>query len=203
MTDVEKNGTGIVTPTIIVAFRQVDRTGDSARFAEGTITGDATGATSIGAKANRLTRKATPVDVPRPSSQARWALRHHWEQAKASSARMVLAAQSQDQMELAIAANDLEKALAKLWELRENRDVDWQTILNHAQGVTRQLFAEKRVESLSAQQSACIHELVERLLGTSTKSPDDLDEAVRLITDAGCDPYWAISGDSDDDQVVA
>ena len=128
-------------------------------------------------------------------SQALAALRAHWKAAKASAQSIVSAAESEDRMELTIAGDNLDMALAKLWDLRDQRDANWQTILNHAQAMLKQLFAEKRVEQLTADQCRAIRELVENYLGTSTKTAGDLNEAIRLIEDAGCDPYWAISGD--------
>jgi hypothetical protein len=90
----------------------------------------------------------------------------------------------------------LDQALAKLWELRSLRDLDWKTILNHVQGMMRQFFAQRGVETLTENQAAKILTVIEDYLGPATKSVDDLNEALRLIEDAGFDPYWAISEDS-------
>jgi hypothetical protein len=108
---------------------------------------------------------------------------------------MELAATGQDLMQLANAADELDIALAELWKLRSARDINWQTILNHAQGMMRLAFAEKRVEQLTPEQCAAIRAIVDRHLGTATKSVDDLNEVVELIEQAGFDPYAAISGD--------
>jgi hypothetical protein len=108
---------------------------------------------------------------------------------------MVEAAEVDDRMRLGIAADDLEHALAKLWDLREGRDIDWQTILNHAQGMMRVFFQEKRAECLTADQCKSIARIVADYLGPATKSVDDLNEVLRLIDDAGFDPYAAISAD--------
>ena len=108
---------------------------------------------------------------------------------------MELAAIGQDQMQLANAADELDIAFAELWKFRSARDINWQTILNHAQGMVRQSFAEKRIEQLTPEQCAAIRAIVDRHLGTGTKSVDDLTEVVGLIEKAGFDPYAAISGD--------
>ena len=108
---------------------------------------------------------------------------------------MEQSAVSNDPMQLAISADELAIALEELWTLRASRDIDWRTILNHAQGMLKQAFAEKKVEELKPAECAAIRQLVERHLGTSTKSLDDLAQAVELIEKAGFDPYAAISGD--------
>jgi hypothetical protein len=98
-------------------------------------------------------------------------------------------------MALTVAADNLDLALGKLWSLRSSRDVNWTTILNHAQGMMKELFAAKQVEQLTPEQCDAILGLVDRHLGPSTKTLGDLNEAIRLIEDAGFDPYGAISGD--------
>lgn len=145
-----------------------------------------------------LRRSPGPVQTP----ETRAAFRRLFKSALEAAAKMVDAANTQESMSLTIAADDLDIALSRLWELRDHRDVNWQTILNHAQCMFKQLFAEKRVEQLTAAQCQAIQELVENYLGTSTKTTSDLNEAVRLIEDAGCDPYWAISGDPADEETA-
>lgn len=137
------------------------------------------------------TGNASQRQLPEP----RAAYRTHWNAAKGAGEAMVAAALANDPIALTIAVDNLDMALARLWELRDSRDVNWQTILNHAQGMIKQLFTEHRVESLTAEQCQAVKGLVENYLGTSTKTTGDLNEAIRLIEDAGCDPYWAISGD--------
>jgi hypothetical protein len=101
-------------------------------------------------------------------------------------------------MSLCIATDNLDIALGRLWELRKARDINWQTILNHTQGLLKQAFKAKRVEELNEEQCRRILEIVDRYLGPATKGTDDLNEVVRLIEDAGFDPYGAISGDQAD-----
>jgi hypothetical protein len=106
---------------------------------------------------------------------------------------MVHAAERNDRMGLAIAADNFDQALANLWCLRDGRDIDWKTILNHVQGIMRIFFQEKRAESLTVEQCKNIATLACEYLGPATKSTDDLNEALRLIVDSGFDPYAAIS----------
>lgn len=141
-------------------------------------------------------RPKTGTAPVRPETRA--ALRDRWKAARAAAEAMVQAA-GQDPMGLAIAADNLELTLGGLWELRAARDIDWRTILNHVQGMVRQAFADKKVEQLTTEQCGCILEIVDRHLGPATKTTDDLNEVVRLIEDAGFDPYAAISGDPADD----
>jgi hypothetical protein len=125
----------------------------------------------------------------------RAATRSAWQAGRRAAEEMLAAAQRDDVMDLAVAADNLDLALGKLWGLRAARDVNWKTILNHAQGMLRELFTVRQVERLTAEQCRAILELVDRYLGPATKTIDDLNEAVRLIEDAGFDPYAAISGD--------
>lgn len=135
-----------------------------------------------------------------PPAATRRAFRLHWNAAVAAAEVMLQAAEAQDMMEVGIAADELDQSLGELWNLREGRDIDWQTILNHMQGMMRTFFLEKRAETLTAEQCKRIVELVKDYLGPATKTIDDLNEVLRLIDDAGFDPYAAISGDpvSDD-----
>jgi hypothetical protein len=108
---------------------------------------------------------------------------------------MYLGCQNQDVRDLVIGADNLEASLGKLWSLRAERDINWKAIINHVQGMLKQLFAEKRVEELTVDQCFHIKEIVEQHLGPATKTTDDLVEVTRLIEDAGFDPYGAISGE--------
>jgi hypothetical protein len=135
-----------------------------------------------------------------PSPENRAAIRKSWKSAQRATERMNQAATTQDFMQLAIAADELDLALAELWKLRVSQDINWQTILNHAQGMMKQAFAEKRVEQLTPDQCAAIGAIVDRHLGTATKSVGDLTEVIDLIEKAGFDPYGAISADPVDDR---
>jgi hypothetical protein len=115
--------------------------------------------------------------------------------AQKAAESMEQAAADQDLIQLAKAAHQLDTALAELWKLRSTRDINWQTILNHAQVMVRQVFAEKRIDELTPEQCAAIRAIVDRHLGAATISVDDLNEVVELIEKAGFDPYVAISGD--------
>ncbi len=137
---------------------------------------------------------------PLPATDVRRAFRKHWNEAQEAAEAMHRAAKANDLMGLGVAADRLDQSLAELWKLREGRDVDWQTILNHVQGMMRCFFLERRAETLTADQCKKIVDLVKDYLGPATKTVDDLTEALRLIEDAGFDPFAAISGDSAADE---
>jgi hypothetical protein len=148
-------------------------------------------------------RVARPRGAPGPAPKAlrpetRRALRECWKAARAAAERLLAAAEADDAMTRLTAADDLDRVLTRLWELREVRDINWQTILNHCQGMMKQFFRDGKVELLRPEQCRALVDLVERHLGPSTKTVDDLTEAVRLIEDAGGDPFGAISGDPDE-----
>jgi hypothetical protein len=132
---------------------------------------------------------------PLPSSETRRAIRMHWNEAQEAAERMRQAAEDKDLMAVGIAADQFDQRLAELWKLRDARDVNWQTILNHVQGLMRVFFQEKRAETLTTAECTRLVDLVRDHLGPATKTVDDLNEALRLIEDAGFDPYAAISGD--------
>ena len=159
-------------------------------------TGEASGPISIKSTSQRgAAPKENSCHPSVITPEMRASFRQHWRTALSAVDRMIEATKNVDPMSLFTATDDLEACLAKLWALRAIRNVDWQTILNHAQGMLRQAFLESRVESLTTEQCTSIRELVDRHLGPATKSIVDLNEAIRLISDAGFDPYFAISGD--------
>jgi hypothetical protein len=167
-------------------------------------------ATGYGAPATgeRLPPLAQKVERRRPSGrprltsalrpETRRAFREGWQIAKRAAARLVTAAEDDDPMTRLTAADELDGALSRLWDLREARDINWQAILNHTQGMLKQFFADKQVETLRPEQCRPIREIVEGYLGPSTKTADELVEVIRLIEDAGADPFGAISGDPDE-----
>lgn len=130
-----------------------------------------------------------------PSANFRRLFRVHWNEAQKAAEAMLQASVAADLMGVGLAADRLDQSLAELWKVREMRDLDWQTILNHMQGLMRTFFQEKRAETLTVGQCKQIVDLVKDYLGPATKTIDDLNEVVRMIEDAGFDPYAAISGD--------
>jgi hypothetical protein len=129
------------------------------------------------------------------SPEVRIAIRTAWAQSRKAAQELKEAIEKDEQSGRFVAAENLREALAKLWNHRAARDINWQAILNHAQGMLLQLFQGKKIEELTPAQGEAIVEIIEHYLGTASKSADDLCEVVRLIDDAGCDPYAAISGD--------
>ena len=95
-----------------------------------------------------------------PAANVRRAFRKHWTEAQEAADAMLQGAEAKDLMEVGIAADKLDQSLSELWSLREGRDIDWQTILNHMQGMMRVFFLEKRAETLTAEQCKRIVELL-------------------------------------------
>lgn len=170
-------------------------------------------ATGEGVWANQVVVDRTPTIALRPPAKrngnpaktlptagARHAFRSHWNKAQAAAEAMLQAAKAKDLMDVGVAADQLDQSLSELWNLRDGRDIDWQTILNHMQGMMRVFFLEKRAETLTAEQCKRIVDLVKDYLGPATKTVDDLNEVLRLIDDAGFDPFAAISGDPVSDE---
>jgi hypothetical protein len=131
---------------------------------------------------------------PQSLANVRRAFRVYWNEAQSAAEAMLQAAETSDLMGVGLAADRLDQSLGELWKVHEARDLDWQTILNHMQGMMRTFFQERRAESLTVEQCKRIVALVNDYLGPATKTIDDLSEVVRLIEDAGFDPYAAISG---------
>src|ERR1700722_1179938 len=121
------------------------------------------------------------------------AFRRHRMEAQQAAEAMLQGAEANDRMAVGNAASRLDRSLGEFWNLREGRDIDWQTILNHIQGMMRICIIEKRAETLTADQCRRIVEMVKDYLEPATKTIDDLNEVLRLIDDAGFDPYAAIS----------
>jgi hypothetical protein len=150
---------------------------------------------------NRILQSGkTERSTEMPTAESRAAFRLQWQAAQKAADAMVRATETDDRMSLGIAADDLDQSLAKLWAMRDGRDVDWQTILNHMQGLMREFFQEKQAECLTVDQCKAIARLVNDYLGPATKTRDDLNEVLRLIDDADFDPYAAISGDPLDEE---
>lgn len=149
--------------------------------------------------ASPLRRYRKPPRQPAASPETRAALRVAWRAACSAADALILAIKEGNAEGRYIAVDDVEEALGKLWALREVRDDYWQMILNHGQGMLRQLFQQNLVERLTEKQGEAIRVLVEERLGPATKTRDDLVEALRVIEDAGCDPYYAISGDPEEE----
>jgi hypothetical protein len=175
--------------------QRVDPTLVEALSAGGAPTGEPAPALTRAAQLYRPRQQKRPSEARGPSPESRRAHREGWQGARAAAAALVDASRTNDPMARFVSLTDLEQALERMWRHHEERDVNWQCILNHAQGMLRQLFDEKRAELLEVSQCEAIRALVERQLGPATKSQDDLNEALRLIEDAGCDPYHALSGD--------
>jgi hypothetical protein len=163
----------------------------------GTATGEDTRViTETKSRDRAVARNDIPKQCRLLPPEARAALRLHWKEAQEAAKEMMRSAEAQDGFALANSADRFDLALGKLWELRHDQDINWGTIVNHAQGMMKQFFLEKRVENLTGENCHAIMELAKSFLSPASKTTDDLTEVVRLIEDAGADPYGMISGDA-------
>lgn len=106
-------------------------------------------------------------------------------------------AESKEGINISLSAQGLSHTLESMWELRAHRDLEWQTIVNHAQGMVSVLFRQGRTETLTPEQCKPILDIALNHLGPSTKTARDVNEVLRLIEDVGVDPYAAISSPDD------
>ena len=128
-----------------------------------------------------------PRTQARPEDRAE--IRRHWIQAKTKSADMLAAARSADSIGLFNAARDLDCLLDDMWQLREARELDWRGVLNFLQGVLKQLRKERKLEVLQPAQCDAIQRIVADHLGPATKDKEDVKHCLRLLEEAGLDPW--------------
>jgi hypothetical protein len=159
------------------------------------LTGEHTAVFSRSREVLKPTKSERRTRLQTMSPEVRLAFRTFWKTARQAAIDLQTAAQDDEVMDRVRAADSLETTLSRLWDLHEYRDVNWQSVLNLVQGMLKQFFAAKQVELLTTEQCRHIYDIVDRYLGPSTKTADDLNEVVRLIADAGADPFAAISGE--------
>src|SRR5262245_52728584 len=81
----------------------------------------------------RVGRAPRSAKQPATGPESRNALRSFWKNAQKTVESMETASAAKDLMQLANAADELDSTLAEFWKLRQSRDINWQTILNHVQ----------------------------------------------------------------------
>jgi hypothetical protein len=134
----------------------------------------------------RSARKPAPQDRG-PEQRAK--LRDLWTKAKTAADRLWSSAKS-DRKEMFSSAIELDNLLSRLWELKAHREDDWTGILDQAQTALKALAAAAGgIETADPDTCWKLLQLVEVYLSPATKTPDDLNKAVRLVSEMGLSPY--------------
>lgn len=126
----------------------------------------------------------------RPEDRA--AIKSYHEAALVAARELVDCASNGDECGMALAVRTIDENVEGLWKCKKAREIDWQAILNHFRLVLKQALQEERAERMTQEECQAMLELV-GMVGLPTRTSDDLNEAVRLIRDAGFDPYHGAS----------
>jgi hypothetical protein len=113
--------------------------------------------------------------------------------AEKEACRLESRAKAGDLMELSNAGFRLGEILRELWELREEREDDWGDLLNILQGA----LAQEEFERFSVDQCRAIRSIIVDHLGSGAVDVDDLERSIRLLREAGFDPWKGISGETE------
>jgi transcriptional regulator with XRE-family HTH domain len=120
----------------------------------------------------------------------RQAVRHHLAAAERWANEMMSDAQTGNLMELSNSGFALTAVLDELWALRDEREADWGDLLNLLQGA----LAKEEFERFSTQQCTAIRKIITDHLAGGYVEIDDLERSIRLLREAGLDPWKGISG---------
>ncbi len=131
--------------------------------------------------------RATPT---RSDPARRDAIRRGLATAERLAREMEFSARVGDLMELSNAGFGLAAALGELWGLRGEREDDWGDLLNLLQGA----LAKEEFEKFSVQQCAAIRMIIADHLDAGRVDMDDIERSLRLLSEAGLDPWKGISG---------
>lgn len=110
--------------------------------------------------------------------------------AKSLASEMESYARSGELMDLSNCGFSLIYTLDDLWALRENRESDWKDLLNLLQGA----LAKEEFERYSVEQCIAVRKVITEHLADGYIEIDDLERSIRLLRNAGLDPWKGISG---------
>lgn len=150
---------------------------------------------SSGSSSRRPTRVGAGRVAPRRVGlvpEVRAAIKAYHQAAAAAADGLVESAKGGDVEGVALAVREIAANVDSLWRCRKAREMDWQAILNHIRLMFRQAVIGERAEKMSSDECRAVRELV-GMIGLAMRTADDLNEAIRLVRDAGFDPYSAIS----------
>ena len=106
---------------------------------------------------------------------------------------MEVFAKAADLIELSNAGFRLAHLLADLWELRDEREDDWSDLLN----VLQAALAKEEFERFSPNQCYAIGVVISDHLAAGAVDIDDIERSIKLLREAGLDPWKGISGDNE------
>lgn len=135
---------------------------------------------------SKLDGRTTP---PIPDISRRDAIRRLLDRAVEQSQQMIEAAETGDLMELSNAGFRLVNTLEDLWNLRFDRENNWGDLLNLLQTV----LAKEEFEAFAPTQCKGIREILSDYLRPWTVEDDDLRSSIKLLHEAGFDPWKGIS----------
>jgi len=118
------------------------------------------------------------------------AIRRGLSAAQTYSAQMTDAAAKGQSIDLANSGFHLTDTLNDLWKCRDVREDDWGDLLN----VLQTALAEEVFEKFSENQCSAIYKVITDHLSMGSVDADDLAVAVRILREAGFDPWKTISG---------
>jgi hypothetical protein len=118
------------------------------------------------------------------------AIRRGLAMAERLAREMESSARVSDLMELSNAGFALVATLDELWDLRDEREDDWGDLLNLLQGA----LAKEEFEKFSIRQCAAIRMIIADHLDAGCVDMDDIERSLRLLREAGLDPWKGISG---------
>ena len=126
--------------------------------------------------------------VSRPSR--RDAIRRALASAKNEGERMEAFALNEEFVDLSLSGFQLLEKLQELWTLRFERDSDFGDLLNMLQGA----LLQEEFERFSPEQCTAIRTILVDHLGSGPVDSDDIERSIRLLREAGFDPWKGISG---------
>jgi hypothetical protein len=117
-------------------------------------------------------------------------VRRSLKQAEEEAARMEAFAKAGELMELSNAGFRLKDALQQLWQLRNEREDDWGDLLTMLQAA----LAQEEFERFTPRQCYAVRCVIADHLGSGIVDIDDIERSIRLLREAGFDPWKGISG---------
>jgi hypothetical protein len=195
------------SPTGIPPIRNIPRRSDSSDITVGDLSDSLSETTGglTGESVHVFRRSRSPLEVPTAASSRRYetistpsrrdAIRRALGLAINEAERMETFADRQEFVDLSLAGFQLLEKLQELWTLRFERESDFADLLNMLQGA----LVQEEFERFSRTQCVSIRTILVDHLGSGPVDSDDIERSIRLLREAGFDPWKGISGPDLDD----